>query len=135
LPVRGVGKGLGCGDTVETFLERVAILDLAAEILGLPAASVPHNTRSETFLPIRFGGMKFGKLVALAGAAHVGAAGWAVNSTIRCLTAQDARVRVVTHDDVIMESTIYERLATAMITAMSRRRSAPGEDGSDNEPM
>ena len=51
---RVLGKGEGYGDTVVTFLERAdnATLDVAAEILGLPAASLPRNTRSEMSLPI-----------------------------------------------------------------------------------
>jgi hypothetical protein len=71
-----------------TFLERAdnATLDEAAEIVGLSAASLPCNTRSEISLPIRFGGMGAGDLVALADAAHVGAAGLAVGSTIRYST-------------------------------------------------
>jgi hypothetical protein len=68
-----------CSDAVVTFLERGdnATLDVAAEISGLPAASLPRNTRFEMSLPIRFGGMGVGDLVALADAAHVGAAGLA----------------------------------------------------------
>jgi hypothetical protein len=56
---RGLGRGEGYGDTVVTFLERAdnATLDVAAEILGLPAASLPRNTRSEMSLPMRFGSM------------------------------------------------------------------------------
>jgi hypothetical protein len=74
---RGLGKGEGYGDTVVTFLESAdnATLDVAAEILGLPAASLPRNTRSEVSLSIRFGGMGVWDLVALADAAHVGAVG------------------------------------------------------------
>jgi hypothetical protein len=62
-----------------TFLERVdnATLDVADEILGLPAASLPRNTRSEMSLRISFGSMGVGDLLALADAAHVGAAGLA----------------------------------------------------------
>jgi NAD(P)H-dependent flavin oxidoreductase YrpB (nitropropane dioxygenase family) len=41
-------------------------------------------------------------LVALADAAHVGAAGLAVGSAIRFLTSQDARVRVDSNDEVPM---------------------------------
>jgi hypothetical protein len=76
-----------------TFLERTdyATLDVAAEILYLPAASLPRNTRSDMSFPRRFGGMGVGALVALADAAHVGAAGLAVGSAIRLLIAQDAR--------------------------------------------
>jgi hypothetical protein len=49
-----------------TFLERAdnATKDVAAEIFGLPAASLPRNTRSEMSLPIRFGGMGVVDLVA-----------------------------------------------------------------------
>jgi hypothetical protein len=77
-----------------TFLERAgnAILDVAAQILGLPAASLPRNTRSEMSLPIRFGSMGVGDLVDLVDAAHVGATGLAVGSAIRFLTSYDARV-------------------------------------------
>jgi hypothetical protein len=51
--------GEGYGDTVVTFLERAdnATLEMAADILGLSAASLPRNTRSEMSLPIHFGGM------------------------------------------------------------------------------
>jgi hypothetical protein len=70
-----------------TFLERAEnpTLDVAAEILGLSAASLSHNTRSEISLPKRFGGMGMGDLVALAYAAHVVAAGLAVGFAIRFL--------------------------------------------------
>jgi hypothetical protein len=80
--------GEGYGDTVVTFLERAdnATLDVAVEILDLPAASLPRSTRSEMSLPTRFGGMGVGDLVALADAAHVGASGLAVGSAIRFLT-------------------------------------------------
>jgi hypothetical protein len=133
---RGLGMDEGYCDTVEIFLERDgnATLGVAAEILGLPAASLPHNTRSEVFLPVRFG-MGVGDLVALADAAHVGAAGLVVGSAIRFLATQDARLCGDTHDDVPMEPTMYGWLATAMITAVSRRPSASGGDGDDNEPM
>jgi hypothetical protein len=109
---RGLGKGEGYGDTVVTFLERDdnATLDVAAEILGLPAANLPRNTRSEVFLPVRFGGMGMGDLVALMDAAHVGAAGLAVGSAIRFITTQDARVRGHFNDEVPMEPTMYGRL-------------------------
>jgi NAD(P)H-dependent flavin oxidoreductase YrpB (nitropropane dioxygenase family) len=77
-------------------------------------------------LPIRFGGMGAGDLVALADAAHVGAAGLAVGSSIRFLTAQDARVRWDSQDGVPMEPTMYGRLiATTMTTTVSRRHSTP----------
>jgi hypothetical protein len=49
----------------------------------------------------------------------------AVGSAIRFLTAQDARVRGVSQDEVQMEPTIYGRLATAMTTAVSRRHGTP----------
>jgi hypothetical protein len=58
---RSLGRGEGYGDTFVTFLERAdnaTLLDVAAEISGLPAASLPRNTRSETSLPIRFRGME-----------------------------------------------------------------------------
>jgi hypothetical protein len=120
-----------------TFLERadIATLDVAAEILGLPAASLPRNTRSEMSLSIRFGGMGVGDLVALANAAHVGAAGLAVGSAIRFLTSQDARVRGEFNDEVPMEPTMYGQLATAMTTWVSRRHGTPDGDDGDNEPM
>jgi hypothetical protein len=84
----GLGRGEGYGDTVITFLERVdtVTLDVAAEILGLSAVSLPRNTRSMMSLPIRFGGMGVGDLAAFADAAHVGAAGLAVGSAIRFIT-------------------------------------------------
>jgi hypothetical protein len=85
---RGLGKGEGYGNTVMVFLKRVdtVTLDRAAEILGLPVASLPRNSRSEMSLPIRFRGMGVGDLAALAGAAHVGAAGLTVGSAIYFLT-------------------------------------------------
>jgi hypothetical protein len=86
-------------------------------------------------LPTRFGVKEVGDLVALADAAHVRAAGLAVGSTIRFFTAQDARVRGDTHDDIPMEPIMYGRLAIAMIRPVSRRPSAPNEDGDDNKPM
>jgi hypothetical protein len=104
---RGLGRGEGYGDTVVTFQERArnATLDVAAMILGLTAPGIPRNTRSEISLPIRFGGMGVGDLVALADAAHVGAAGLAVDYAIRSLTTQDARVRGDSHDEVPTEPT------------------------------
>jgi hypothetical protein len=53
---RGLGRGKGDGDTVLTFHECAhnVTLDVAAEILGLSAPILPHNTRSEMSLPIRF---------------------------------------------------------------------------------
>jgi hypothetical protein len=134
---RGLGRGEGYGDTVVIFLERAdnAALDVAAEILGLSAASLPRNTRSEMSLPIRFGGMRVGDLVALADAAHVGAAGLDVGSAIRFLTTQDARVRGDTQDEVPTKPTMYGRLATAMTTSVSGGHGTPDEDDGDNEPM
>ena len=76
-----------------------------------------------------------GDLVALADAAHVGAAGLAVGSTIRFLTAQDARVHGDSQDEVPMEPTMYGRLATAIATAVPRRHCTPDGDDGDNEPM
>jgi hypothetical protein len=92
---RGFGMGDGCGDTVVTFPERADIgtLDVAAVMLGLPAASLPRNTRSDVSLPMRVEGMVVGHLSALADAAHVGAGGLGVSSAIRFLTTQDACVR------------------------------------------
>jgi hypothetical protein len=118
-----------------TFLERTdnATLDVAAEILGLPATSLPSNTRSEMPLPIRFGGMGVGDLVALADSALAGAPGLAVSYDIRFLTTQDARVRGDSYDEVPMEPTMYGRLATAMITAVSRRHGTPDGNDGDNE--
>jgi hypothetical protein len=120
-----------------TFLERAdnATLDVAAEMLGLPAASLPRHSRSEMSLPMRFGGMRVGDLVALADAAHVGAAGLAMGSAIPFLTTQDARVRGDSPDEVSMEPTMYGRLATAMTTMVSRRHGTPDGDNGDNETM
>jgi hypothetical protein len=95
-PPHGLGRGDSSGDTVVTFLERAdnaTAMYVAAETLGLPAANLPRNTRSEMSLRIRFGGMGAGNLVALADAAHVEAASLAVGSAIHFLTMQDARVR------------------------------------------
>jgi hypothetical protein len=127
--------GEGYGDTVVTFLECPdnAILDVAAEILGLLAASLPLNTRSEMSLPIRFGGMGVRDLVALADAAHVGTAGLAVGFAIRFLAVQDARVCGDSHDEVPMERTMYGRVATAMITTVSRTHDTSDGDNVDNE--
>jgi hypothetical protein len=88
-PPRVLGRGEGYGDTIVTFLERGdnATLDVAADISDLPAASLPRNTRSEMYLSIRFGGTGVGVLVALAGAAHVGAVGLAVCFAYRFLSA------------------------------------------------
>jgi hypothetical protein len=134
---RGLGMGEGYGGTVVTFLERVdnATLDVAVVILGLPGASLPRNTRSEMSLSIRFGGMGVGDLVALADAAHVGAAGLAIGSTIRLLTTQDARVRGDSYDEIPKEPTMYGRLATAMTTTVSRRHGTPDGDDGENETM
>jgi hypothetical protein len=120
-----------------TFLERVdnATLDVAAEILGLLAVSLPRNTSSEMSLPIRFGGMGVGDLVALPDTAHVGAAGLVVGFAIRFLKAQDARVGEDSHDEVPIESTTYGRLGNAMTTTVSRRHGTPDRDDGDNEPM
>jgi hypothetical protein len=86
-------------------------------------------------LPIRFGGMGVGDLVALADAAHVGAAGLAVGYAIHFLSTQDARVRGNSREEDPTEPTMYERLATAMTTTVSRRHGAPDGDDGDNEPM
>jgi hypothetical protein len=134
---RGLGRGEGYGGTVVTFPERAesATLNVAADLLGLLAASLPRSTRSETSLPIRFGGMGVGDLAALADAAHVGAAGLAVGAAIRFLTAQDARVRGDSQDEVEMEPTMYGRLATAMTTTVSIRHGTPDGDDGDSKPM
>jgi hypothetical protein len=134
---RGLGRGEGYGDNVVTFLERTgnATLDVAAEILSLPAGSLPRNTRSEMTLPIRFGGIGVGDLVAMAHAAHLRAAGLAVGSAIRFLTTQDARVRGDSNDEVPMGPTMYGRLATATTTSVSRRHGTPHGDDGDNETM
>jgi hypothetical protein len=134
---RGLGRGEGYGDTVVTFLERAdnATLDVAAEILGLPAASRPRNFRSEMSLPIRFGGMGVGNLAPLANSAHVGAPAMAVGSTVRFFTAQDAHARGDTHDDVPIELSMYGRLATAVTTTVSGRPCAPDGDDGDTKPM
>jgi hypothetical protein len=76
-----------------------------------------------------------GDLVALADATHVGAAGLAAGSSIRFLTAQDARVRGNSQDEVQIEPTMYGRLAPAMTTAVSRRHGTPDGDDVDNEPI
>jgi hypothetical protein len=126
---RGLARGESYGDTVETILARAdnATLDVTGKILGLPAANLPRNTHSEMYLFMRFGG----RGVALANAAHVGV----VDSAIRFHSAQDARVRSNSHEDVPMESTMNGRLGTAISTAVSRRPSAPDRDGDDNKPM
>jgi hypothetical protein len=112
-----------------------ATLDVAAEILGLPAASLPRNTGSEMSLPIRYGGMGVGDLVALADAGHVGAADLAVGFAIRFLSTQDARGRGDSHDEVPMEPTMYGRLAIAMTTAVSSMHGTPDGNDRDSEPM
>jgi hypothetical protein len=119
---RGLGKGDGYGDTSETFLERTdnATFDVAGYIFGLPAVYLTRNTRSKMSLSRPFGGMGIGDMVALADATHVGATGLHVCSAILFLIAQDARVRGDAHDNVPMEPTIYGRLASTMITAVSR---------------
>jgi hypothetical protein len=134
---RGLGRGEGYGDTVATFLERTnnSTLDVVAEILGLPAASLPRNTRSEMSLPIRFGVMGVENLVALVDAAHVGKAGWVVGSANRFLTTQDARVRGDSHDEIPMEPIMHGLLATAMTTTVSCMHGTPDGDDGDNEPI
>jgi hypothetical protein len=86
----GLGRGEGYGDPVVTFLEgaKNATLDVVAEILGLPGASLPPRLLLEISIPIPFGGMGVGDLAALADAAHVGAAGFAMGSAIRFLTTR-----------------------------------------------
>jgi hypothetical protein len=79
--------------------------------------------------------MGVGDLVALADAAHIGAAGLVVGSSIRFLGAQDARVGGDSQDEVPMVPTMYGRLATAITTAVSRRHGTPDGDDGDNEPM
>jgi hypothetical protein len=86
-------------------------------------------------LPIRFGGMGMGDLVALADAANVGATGLTVGSGIHFLTTQDTRVRGDSHDEVPMEPTMYGWFATAMTTAVSQSHGTPDGDDDDNEPM
>jgi hypothetical protein len=76
-----------------------------------------------------------GDLVALADAAHVGAAGLAVGYATRFLTTQNARVRADSQDEVPMEPTMYGRLTTAMTTTVSRRHGTPDGDDGDNEPV
>jgi hypothetical protein len=94
-----------------------------------------HFVGPKMSLPIHFGGMGVGDLVALADAAHVGAAGLAVGSAIRFHTTQDARVRGDSQDEVPMEPTIYGRLATPMTTTVSRRHGTPDGDDGDNISM
>jgi hypothetical protein len=133
-----VCRSEGYGDTVINFLERAdtGILDVTAEIImGLPAASLSRNTRSEMSLPIRFGGMRVGDSAALVDVAHVGATGMEVDFAIRFLTPQGARVRQDAHDDVPMEPTTDGRLATTMTIEVPRRPSAPGGGDGDNEPV
>jgi hypothetical protein len=59
----------------------------------------------------------------------------AVGSAIRFLKAQDALVRGYSYDEVPTETTMHERLETAITTAVSRRRGTPDGDDGDNEPM
>jgi hypothetical protein len=75
-----------------------------------------------------------GELVALADAAHVGAAGLSVGFAIRFLTSQDARVRGDSHDEVPMEPTMHGRLAIAMTPEVFRIHGTHAEDDGDNEP-
>jgi hypothetical protein len=95
-----------------------------------PATLVPR-----CLLPISFGGMWVGDLVVLADAANVGWAGLAIGYAVCFLTAQYARVRGDSHDEVPMEPTMYGRLASAITTMVSRRHGTPDEDDGDNEPM
>jgi hypothetical protein len=120
-----------------TFFERADNVtpDVAAEILGLPVASLPRNTRSEISLPTRFGSMGVGDLVALADAIHVEAAGLAFGYAIPFLTTQDARVRGDSYNEVPIELIMNGRLATALTTTVSRRHGTPDGDDGDNEPM
>jgi hypothetical protein len=76
-----------------------------------------------------------GDFVALADAAHFGAAGLAVGFAIPFLTLRDGYVRGDSHDEGPTEPSMYGRLATAMTATVSRRPSAPDTDGDDNEPM
>jgi hypothetical protein len=120
-------------EPVETNLRPVTL----ERLLYKKALEDGEPTRSSTPHPPRqLVGMGVGDLVALADAAHVGAAGLAVGSTIRFLIAQDAHVRGDSQDEVPMEPSMYGRLATAMTTAVSRRHGTPdGDDYGDNEPM
>jgi hypothetical protein len=70
----------GYGGTDVAFLECAdnTTLDVAAEILGLSAASPTRYTSSDMSFCMRFRGLGVRDLVALAHAAHVGAAGLAV---------------------------------------------------------
>jgi hypothetical protein len=79
--------------------------------------------------------MGVGDSVALADAAHIGAAGLAVGHAIRFLTTQHARECGDSHDDVPMGPTMYGRLATAMTTLVFLRRDTPDGDDGDSEPM
>jgi hypothetical protein len=133
---RSLGRGEGYGDTVVTFLGRAdnAAPYVAAETLGLSAASLHRNTRSEMSLPMLFGGRGVGDLVAFADATHVGAASLAVGNATSFPIAQDARLRGDSHNEGPMELTMYGRLAPTMTTAVSRMRSTPDGDDGDNEP-
>jgi hypothetical protein len=77
----GLCRGESFNNTVATFLESAdtATLDVAAEILGIPAANLSCDTRSGISLPMRLEGMGVRKLVAMADADHVGAATLAVD--------------------------------------------------------
>jgi hypothetical protein len=104
-------------------------------ILGIPAARLPRNTRSDMSFPIRFGGMEVGDLVALADAAHAVGGVLVVRYAMRFITAQDVRVRGNSHGEVHMEPTMYGRLVTALTTTVSRRHGTHDGDDGDNEPM
>jgi hypothetical protein len=125
--LRGLGRGEGYGYTVVTFLERAdnATLDVAAAILGLPAPSLPRNICFDMSLPMRFRGMGVGDLIALAGAAHVGAAGLAMGSVVRFFTTQDVRVRWDSQNEVLMEPTMCGWSTSAMTTTVSLRHCKP----------
>jgi hypothetical protein len=112
------------------------------EAYELEAVIGPHPRRQaqlegafEVSLPIHFGGVGVGDLVALADAAHVGAAGLAVGSAIRLLTTQDDCVRGDSSDEVPMEPTMYGRVAYAMTKTVSHRHGTPDGDDGNNEPM
>jgi hypothetical protein len=131
---RGLGnRGDGYGDTVESFLERThnATLDMASEILGLPAASLPRNARSEISLPIRFGGMGVGAWLP-----------WRMRPTSERPVWERAppsvfleRKMPVRAGKICPRWCSDGRLATAVITTLFRRFNAPDGDGGDNEHM
>jgi hypothetical protein len=79
--------------------------------------------------------MGVGDLVALADAAHVGAAGLAIGSAICFLTSQDARMHGDSLEEVPMEPTMYGRLVIAMTTTVSRGHGTRDGDDGNNEPM